>query len=312
MPPVAAPALTAAKRLARNTPGLRGIDFGYAYRGGVITDQPCIRFHVVRKRPLAELALSQVLPTQILDQQVDVVEAGYRLHAADPRAQQPVLSPGLSIGNVNTFETGTAGLLVRSADLDDAIYVLSNWHVLAGGPEAKPGDQISQPGPMHLGDNPAHPVATLDRLLAPDEQLDAALARVLPDTATDPRIFQIGVAPTAVADPQLGAVLEKSGAVSGVTRAVVDGVGGTYQLDYSSFGLGQLWMRGFRLVKDPAAASTTLSEAGDSGALWIDPQTNQAVGLHFAGEDDASPLNDYALAQPIGEVLHRLNVQLLV
>jgi hypothetical protein len=279
----------------------------------VRTDRVGVRFHVRNKLRPGELKASQMLPTQIGGVDVDVLESRYSPHAADPKvadpraAQQP-LSPGLSIGNVTTSETGTLGALVK--DAAGTAWMLSNWHVLVGGPEAKPGDVISQPGPLHLGANPARPVAVLDRSLSPSEQLDAALARIDAGIAFDQAIFNLGLKPRTVAAPALGARLTKSGAVSGVTEAVIDGVDGSYQLDYSNFGLGPLWMRGFRLVRDPASASPSISEAGDSGALWVDAAQAAAVGLHFAGEDDGTPLNDYALAHPLGEVLARLNVQL--
>ena len=70
-------------------------------------------------------------------------------------------------------------------------------------------------------------------------------------------------------------------------------------------------MRLWRFRYGRADAQTSLSEAGDSGALWIDRAADTAVGLHFAGEDDASALNDYALAHPLADVLERLNVSLM-
>ena len=301
-------ALNRAKRMAQGMEGVHAVDYGYHYVDGVRTDRVGLRFHVRDKRSPAELKGSQVLPRQIAGIDVDVLESRYRPHAADPRAAQPALSPGLSIGNVTTSETGTLGALVK--DAAGTAWLLSHWHVLVGGPEAAPGDVISQPGPMHLGANPARPVAILDRSLAPSEQLDAALARIDPGIAMDPTVFNLGLKPGSVSAPVLGARLTKSGAVSGVTKAMVDGVGGSYQLDYSGFGLGPLWMRGFRLVRDPASAESSISETGDSGALWVDAALDTAVGLHFAGEDDDTPLNDYALAHSLDEVLARLNVRL--
>jgi hypothetical protein len=70
-------------------------------------------------------------------------------------------------------------------------------------------------------------------------------------------------------------------------------------------------MEGFRLVPHADAPASAISLAGDSGSLWINPADAHAVGLHFAGEDDASPLNDYALAHPIEDVFARLNVALM-
>jgi hypothetical protein len=302
-------ALGAAKRIARGAPGVTGVDYGFRYVDGVMTGDAGIRFHVARKISLTELSASAMLPRSIRDVPVDVVEGRYRLHSGDPRLPQSPLAPGLSVGNITTYETGTLGLFVRGGD-PSRRYMLSNWHVLAGGADATAGDEISQPGPMHLGPNPARPVAALDRYLALSEQFDAALALLSDEVRIDEALFDLDIRPTSVGDPELGMGLVKSGAVSGVTRGVIDGVEGVYQLDYSSFGYGPLWMQGFRVTRGGGATSATISEAGDSGAAWVDERSSTVIGLHFAGEDDDSPLNDYALVHPIKPILERLSVVL--
>ena len=110
----------------------------------------------------------------------------------------------------------------------------------------------------------------------------------------------------------MGAALVKSGAVSGITHGIIDGIEGVYQLDYSNFGYGSLWMQGFRVIRGSVTSTRTVSEAGDSGAIWVDEETCTAVGLHFAGEDGGSPLKEYALAHSIEAVLERLGVVLEV
>jgi hypothetical protein len=301
-------ALTHAKRIARVADDVHGVDYGFRFVDGVRTSDMAIRFHVRRKRPSSLLSATDLLPATVGGVAVDVLEGGYQPHLGDPRTQQPALSPGISIGNLRTGETGTLGAIVR--DAKGAAFILSNWHVLAGGPEAAPGDQVVQPGPMDIGQAAANPVALLDRSLSMEEQLDAALARLVDDVAVDRTIFGLDFAPSAVAEPVLGARLVKSGAVSGVTEAIVDGVSGSYEIDYSSFGLNKLWMRGCRLVKLSDSQEGSVSEPGDSGALWVDADSHAAVGLHFAGEEGASPLNDYALAHDLPEVMQRLGVVL--
>lgn len=49
-----------------------------------------------------------------------------------------------------------------------------------------------------------------------------------------------------------------------------------------------------------------VSGPGDSGSSWIDPGTNQAVGLHFAG----SNVPEYGLALSMPQVLDALQVDL--
>src|SRR5262249_29490881 len=147
--------------------------------------------HVEKKRTPAQLSGANLLPRKIANIGVDVLESAYRPHHGDPRAQQPALSPGLSIGNLSNGQTGTLGALVQAPDGKQ--YLLSNWHVLAGSSEAKAGDQIVQPGPMHLGSNLAHQVATLDRSLSPYEQLDAALGLINGGVPIDRSIFDLGL-----------------------------------------------------------------------------------------------------------------------
>jgi hypothetical protein len=308
--PDIANALTAAKRVARSLDNIRAVDYGFAYEDGKRTDRPSVRFHMNRKQRLARLPADQKLPKTIEGIEVDVLEVGYIPHAGSPRAPQAVLQPGLSVGNLKQRTTGTLGALVRDLATQE-MYLLSNWHVLAGGPEAAVGDGISQPGPMDLGSNPAREVAKLERWLRLSEQFDAALGRLASDVTSTEQLFDTAMTPAATTPPTLGMAVVKSGAVSGVTHAVVDGISGSYRLDYTGFGDGPQWMAGFRLVPDPTALATALSLEGDSGSLWVESATGRAVGLHFAGEDDQSPLNDYALAHPIEDVFARLNVGLV-
>jgi hypothetical protein len=303
-------ALAKAKQLARSLlDDVHAIDFGYAYVGGEMTDRPSVRFHVAHKKPLSDLPPSRQLPDAIDGVEVDVLASGYMLHDGNPRSAQDVLQPGISVGNVKTKTTGTLGALVRDVATGE-ICILSNWHVLCGGPEAAVGDDISQPGPFDLGSNPARPIARLERWLRLSEQYDAAVARLLTGMQSAEQLFGTTSRPTGIGAAALGQRVMKSGAVSGITHAIVDGIGGTYRLDYTAYGDSPEWMSGFRLVANPERPSPSLSLEGDSGSLWVDEDGASAVGLHFGGEDDVGPSNDYALAHSIGDVLARLNLSL--
>jgi hypothetical protein len=311
LPADVATALTAAKRLARSLEGVRGVDYGFAFEEGKRTDRLSVRFHMNRKRRVSGLPADQKLPNTIEGVEVDVLEIGYSPHAGSPREPQRVIQPGVSVGNLKQQTTGTLGAIVSDLTTQDR-YILSNWHVLCGGPEAAVGDMISQPGPMDLGSNPAKEVAKLERWLRLSEQFDAALGRLADGIELSDQLFDTAIRPTATTAPALGMLVIKSGAVSGITQALVDGVFGSYRIDYTGFGDGPEWMAGFRLVPDMATPTTALSLEGDSGSLWVEQSTGRAVGLHFAGEDNLSPLNDYALAHSIDEVFARLNVTLLI
>lgn len=301
--------LNAAKRMARSLHDIHAVDYGFAYVGGQMTDRAGVRFHTRNKKPITDLPPDQRLPETLNGVDVDVIDTGYMLHNGNPRSTQDVLQPGISIGNVNTKTTGTLGVFVQDP-ASRQVFILSNWHVLCGGPEAVVGDGICQPGPFDLGSNPARPVAQLERWVRLSEQYDAALAMVLPEMRLSQELFNTTSKITGVAAPALGQTVVKSGAVSGVTQAIVDGIAGSYRLDYTGFGDGPEWMAGFRLVEDPKSSSQALSLEGDSGSLWVDSTGQNAVGLHFAGEDAVSPLNQYALAHPIADLLDRFAVTL--
>jgi hypothetical protein len=302
-------ALRDAKARARSLEEVRGIDYGAVYEGGQATGEHGIRFHMNRKRGRSALAPDQRLPVSIGGHRVDVLGVGYKPHQGNARAPHDPLQPGISVGNRRQGSTGTLGALVRDLRTGKPC-LLSNWHVLNGGPEAEAGDEIVQPGPTDMADGRI--VATLDRWLQLGEQFDAAVARLKDGVATSGLLFQTQFRPVATKRPAVGMRLVKSGAVSGVTRARIDGINGSYKLDYTAFNDQEEWMQGFRLVRDDTAPVDALSLPGDSGALWIDSADGAAVGLHFGGEDDASPLNDYALAHPIDDVFARLNIALLV
>lgn len=301
-------ALRDAKAMARSLDDVRAIDYGVVYEDGAATGDYGIRFHMNRKRGRTALAPDQRLPASIGGHRVDVLGVGYKPHQGNARAPHDPLQPGISVGNRKQGTTGTLGALVRDLHTGRPC-LLSNWHVLCGGPEAEAGDEIVQPGPMDMADGRI--VAILDRWLRLGEQFDAAVARLSDGVATSGLLFQTQFTPTATKPPAVGMRLVKSGAISGVTRAKIDGINGSYKLDYTGFGDQPQWMQGFRLVQDDTAPSDAISLPGDSGSLWIDSADGAAVGLHFAGEDDASPLNDYALAHAIDDVFARLNIALL-
>jgi hypothetical protein len=308
LPPNVQAALVAAKRLARSLDEARAIDYGYAYKDDKLTNRPSVRFHMTRKKRVKDLSTDQRLPKTIEGIEVDVLGVGYSTHAGGPRTPQDIMQPGISVGNRKQGTTGTLGAIVRDV-VTQNLCVLSNWHVLCGGPEAAPEDEIAQPGPMDF--HGGRTIARLERWLRLSEQFDAAIARLAPNIQFGEELFGTTVRPIATTAPTLGMHLVKSGAVSQVTYGVVDGIAGSYRLDYTGFGGTPQWMDGFRLIPDPERPGRALSLEGDSGSLWVDPVGGRAVGLHFAGEDDDSPLNDYALAHPIDSVLSRLNLGLV-
>ena len=96
----------------------------------------------------------------------------------------------------------------------------------------------------------------------------------------------------------------KSGRASGITHGRVAGVEGTARLSYS--GVDRL-IRNVMTI-DPRDASSQASAAGDSGSFWLEEETMNVVGLHFAGSDDP----ERALAIDMQPILDALKVDMAV
>lgn len=301
-------ALSQAKRLAANIPGIRGVDFGWGYKDGARKRRLCIRFHVENKVPEADIAAHQLLPKEVSGIPTDVVVARYQLHAT-PREKIDPLQPGVSVGNLDRGSSGTLGAIVTERATQRRGLV-SNWHVFCGGRYATVGDTICQPSPFDAGSQIARRVGTLERWIDLSVGHDAALALIDPGAAFKQDVFGLAIVIVGTQTPALGMRLAKCGCGSGVTSAIIDGIGGSYPVDYSGFGDERRWMDGFRLVRENGSAPDEISLQGDSGALWINPLTKKAVGLHFGGEDGFGPLAEYALAHPIERVLELLGARL--
>jgi hypothetical protein len=89
-------------------------------------------------------------------------------------------------------------------------------------------------------------------------------------------------------------IVRKSGRTSGLTTGQIRVLEATIDVDY-----------GGRTARfDGQIITTAMSEPGDSGSLLVAADALQAVGLLFAGSQQATVYN------PIEVVLERLNVTL--
>jgi hypothetical protein len=182
--------------------------------------------------------------------------------------------------------------------------------VLCAAADSAAGEPISQPGPFDAGANPARVIAKLLRWANLAHGCDAAIAELAQETRFAAEPFGLDLIAATVAEPQMHMKVIKSGLSSGVTHAIVDGLHGSYSMDYSALGDQVRFMDGIHLVTDPDHADQDISLEGDSGAVWLDPLTKSAVALHFAGEDGLGPLANYALAHSLSQVMKLLNITL--
>lgn len=326
----------------QDRPEVTGIDVGrkYSETNGRETPQPelAVRFMVKKKKSLAVLEAEGVeplptslpvvldgklVPTDVIESRVDPFLSQLALDAAidleDLKARRErcnPIQPGISVSH-GTQGAGTLGLVVHCKKTG-ATGILSAAHVLAPA-VARKGDPIYQPSPIDGGDLRFDAVARLDRWIL-DEDGDAAFALLNRTRMLEIQQFGKNVTVTSVArgEARLGERLTKSGRGSGATTGVVDGVG-RYRLDLTD--QLQVWMEGFRLVSEEAAAangrpangrSPQTSFPGDSGAVWYRKVAGGAegVGLHVDGEDPGQT-PEFAIACHLPRVMRRLDLDLL-
>lgn len=320
-------------------PGVTAVDVGFKITDGVMTDEVSLRVHVERKIPIEELPERQRFnesgaPTaEVEGVPVDVIEANYGILRneqvdvpsldeapdpslapgdADPEAalavdRRSVVRPvvgGVSCGNPRA-SAGTVGAIVHHRATGKPM-ILSNWHVLAADRAAAIGEPILQPGRSD-GGRTADRVASLSAMVL-DQRMDAAIAEL--DTEVVAELDLVGLGPiSGVATPRLGMLVAKSGRTTALTEGVVDGLSLSTTISYRN-GAVQSFLGQIRIVPRPPwpAVNSEISSGGDSGSVWIDPSTNLAVGLHFAGETDAAISAENAIASPIGPVLDTFDV----
>lgn len=289
-------------------PDVTAFDIGYRWTGDAPTDEICLRIHVARKIPEAELQDLQVFAREIDGIRIDVVPRTYCVHlqtGEGPSDTASFLLSGSACSRADTAGGGTIGAMVVD-NRSGMPGFLSNWHVLCG-PHGAPGDRI-----VSRADGVTRPLGTLVRADL-SEWGDAAFARFEGASSWLPGVMGLSQMVTGQRRARLGEVLSKYGRATGLTQARVDGEG-VYRVAFKDPSGGEeiREIRGLKLVplKQVDRHQLETSAPGDSGALWVDAKDGQAVGLHFAGEGSALGAQEYALACDLGTVLDRLDVRL--
>jgi hypothetical protein len=307
----------AAALLAR--PNVVGVGTGYRTVGKRTTDTLCLVTLVRRKLPRAALSAEALIPGEVGGVPTDVIEVGdlRAFQGAPDRERRWRPAPGgVSIGHVRVT-AGTLGAVVKDRR-SGARLILSNNHVLANSNQAQLGDPVLQPGSIDGGRLDEDLLASLERFvpIAFTEQpgncrlaaayaefgnavarvlgskhrlevrqqdplavnvVDAALARPLQEAWIDDEILEIGRV-SGVAAPQLGMPVRKSGRTTGLTRGEIQVLDTVVTISY---GDGKATFDG-QLVTSP------MSQPGDSGSLLVAGSQLAAVGLLFAGSEQAT------------------------
>jgi hypothetical protein len=221
------------------------------------------------------------------------------------------LRPGVSIAHVDVT-AGTLGAFVHRTGegSDDARYVLSNYHVLAGSPDAKPGDVVVQPGPADGGQEPEDRVGELADVvpLTAGERatVDAAIAR-LDDGVGVGLDYPVGRI-TTTARVEGTEEVAKIGRTTALTQGRVTAI----ELDDVLVGYGE--ELGVLTFDDQIEVESTgkgpFSRGGDSGSL-VYRADGVAIGLLFAGsETGGTNGTGLTYVNPIDTVLEALGVRL--
>ena len=295
-------------------PGVTGVDVGFKYVDGQRTNEIAVRVHVARKR---DVPAAQQIPPTIAGVRTDVIQRVFVLHQQAPipgnrkpveaveiladTNHYPTLRGGASIGpcrSVGGFVfAGTLGAIVTD-NTNGAHMLLSNFHVMCVDNGWHVGDQMCQPSRVDTGACPADVVGTLQRAVL-DASVDAAICSVSGRPIAC-EIIDIGaVAGTAAAT--LNAPIRKRGRTTALTHGFVDSVSLSVNVDYGD-GIGMRTLTGQIGIRPDTAQNPKFGDHGDSGSVVVN-DTQQVVGLYFAGSDDG-----FGTANPIAAVLSALNI----
>ncbi|HMD87748.1 MAG TPA: hypothetical protein VKF38_01170 [Anaerolineaceae bacterium] len=315
-----------------------GLGTAYKMVAGQATRELCLATLVTKKVSSAVLAPEDKIPPKIGGVYTDVIEVGHLVAQASQTTRCRPAVPGVSIGHYK-ITAGTFGCVVRDRQ-SNARMILSNNHVLANSNAALVGDPILQPGaidggkqgddtvgflsrfhPITFGD-PPQPTDWQNTVLQFVQQLglanllsslglqnllgslgihqptnnviDCAVARPVNDTIIGDDILEIGKI-SGTLPASLGLLVRKSGRSTGLTTGSVIVVDATVSVDYEA---------GQSAHFDNQILTSPMSKPGDSGSLLVAANTQQAVGLLFAGSDQTTIYN------PIQAVLDSLEVTL--
>jgi hypothetical protein len=212
---------------------------------------------------------------------------------------------GVSGGNINDITrvfccSGTLGSLVTAGRTQ---YVLSNNHVLARQDQAVAGEDISQPGLIDNGCQPATIVADFTRAVHLGNNVDCAIAALRSGQMDSTGFIEgIGTISSVVKAPAVGLAVEKSGRTTGTTTGTIGSINTSVNVQYQiSCGQGKKYVISY--TNQLIINSSNFSAGGDSGSLIVtNSSCHQPVGLLFAGSSSTT------VANPIGEVLSKLGV----
>jgi hypothetical protein len=289
-------AYNAARHFLRR-PNVTGLAIGTALHGGE-PGRRSLCIMVDAKIPDEKLRARSRFPKKILGVEVDVMVRSPRPLLSDKEIEgrretiHAMLVPGIALNQAGGF--GTAGLIVRKSS-GSPLHLLTCAHVLPGAL----GARVYQTQAIRTTASSIGSVAAMFL----DGDGDAALVRLTKAASNKP--YGVAKALTGVREVKDDEILAMSGCMTGVTTAVVD-YPGEFVVPYSG---GKVTMTGFMLV--PVAGNEEISVGGDSGAIWYDPATGEAVGMTVAGDPGGvTDAAEWTFACNLTTVLKRLKMNI--
>lgn len=300
-------------------PGVVGVDIGEKVTGGKPTGRAAIVVYVDRKRHSQRYAI----PVQYGGVPTDVVEDSFSPHRALASSdgvhgaeRHRCLVGGIGVGPCRAIRfvppdvavpgdysvVGTMGALVTPRAATPRVMALTAFHVACVDDAWAIGDPMAHPSVVDGGHPWDDRIGTLARAALSGSVDGAAL---LLGSHLDCRAEVVGLGPVrGRARAVVGTAVRKRGRTTGLTEAVVASTDASVSLDFGN----DLGVRTLRdQVRVQAPPGHRFADHGDSGAVLLD-DTNHVVGLYCAGNPDGS----IGFANPIGDVLDQLDVDLLV
>lgn len=277
-----------------------GTGIGFRMVGGLLTSEVTLKVYVTEKVPGGAVSTMSAAPSAIAGMPVDVEEIGNIVPQLYTRRYPRPVRCGVSIGHPQVT-AGTLGCLVVTRN--NHLCLLSNNHVIADSNNARLGDPILQPGRAD-GGVPADRISVLEnfvRINFPGPNFVDAAVGWTSFSLVDPRHVTYTLNPVPLA-ARLGMTVKKNGRTTQSTVGTVTDMSVNISVGYSG-GVAQFRNQlGIRGVGGP------FSRGGDSGSLIVTANTNQPIGLLFAGRTD----NSITFANPIAAVMSSLNIQRFV
>jgi endonuclease G len=307
-------------------PNITSVGIGRKVTRGRRGKQVALQFTVASKavpealEALGTTKIPETITVDGIEVPTDVIERTYKpqfrpvaeVESPARKRRLDTVEPGVSVGlsGAEPPGAGTIGCIVFDK-ADGTPYVLSNWHVLHGEDGAL-GEAVAQPGPHDDNRVRRNRLGVLKRSHL-GVAGDCAIATI-EDRAFRPELFELGVAPAKLGEPELDDKVVKSGRTTGVTHGIVRRIDTIAKINYGARA-GVKTIGCFEIGPDPAnpPADGEISMPGDSGAVWLFKQNGRPgtvmAGLHFAGEDKHDP-DEHALACLPASVFEKLEITL--